>query len=224
MLCFIFLIIELLNRTRRKSMRKNYGYCRVSTYKQDASKQKDTLLNYGYENNITFEEIIEVVISSRKSTKEREIDKLINIADSGDKIFITKLDRLARNTRETLETIDILKNKNITLHIIKENIIIDPSNTDPISTMFLTLLSSFNQLEIDFIRARTVEGLIRAKEQGKMLGKPKGSISKHTQFENDKEKIYEFLKIGLSYQKIINNLGYGSKSALFSFVKHRRTL
>ena len=68
-------------------MRKNYGYCRVSTHKQDVSKQKDTLLNYGYENNISFEEIIEVVLSSRKSTKEREIDKLINLADSGDKIL-----------------------------------------------------------------------------------------------------------------------------------------
>lgn len=37
-----------------------------------------------------------------------------------------------------------------------------------------------------------------------------------------KMRIYEFLKIGLSYQKIIDNLGYGSKSALYSFIKHRK--
>ena len=74
-------------------MKKYYGYCRVSTQSQDVEKQKHSLLNYGYENNISFEEIIEVVQSSRKSTKEREIDKLINSAKSGDVILITRLDR-----------------------------------------------------------------------------------------------------------------------------------
>ncbi len=44
----------------------------------------------------------------------------------------------------------------------------------------------------------------------------------NTQFEPFKEKIYEWLELGLSYEKIIKHLGFGSKSALYSFVKHRR--
>lgn len=203
---------------------KNFGYCRVSTRNQAVEKQKHFLLNYAHENNFNFEEIIEVVLSSRKTTKERNIDKLINLTNVGDKIYITKLDRLGRNTREVLEIIDLLKNKKITLHIIKDNIIIDPTKNDPITTMYLTLLSGFSQLERDFISERTKAGLEKAKADGKMLGKPKGAISSNTQYEKDKDKIFDFIKLGLSYQKIINNLGYGHKSSLYSFVKNRKAI
>lgn len=205
-----------------EKMRKNYGYCRVSTQKQDVEKQKLFLLNYAHENNFTFEEIIEIVLSSRKSTKERDIDKLINLAKTGDRIYITKLDRLGRNTREVLEIIELIKKNNITLHIIKDNIIIDPTNNDPVTTMYLTLLSGFSQLERDWISERTKAGLEVAKENGKMLGKPKGAISNNTQFEEHKEKIYEYLKLGLSYEKIVKVIGVGSKSSLYSFVQHRK--
>ncbi len=203
-------------------MKKYYGYCRVSTQSQDVEKQKHSLLNYGYENNISFEEIIEVVQSSRKSTKEREIDKLIDIANSGDVILITRLDRLGRNTREFLNIVEILKSRGITLHIIKENMIINPNKNDPMTNLFLILVSSFSQLERDWISERTIAGLEAAKASGKMLGKPIGAISNNTQFEEHKEKIYEYLKLGLSYEKIVKVIGVGSKSSLFSFVQHRR--
>jgi DNA invertase Pin-like site-specific DNA recombinase len=205
-------------------MRKNYGYCRVSTQGQDVEKQKYSLLSYGFENNISFEEIIEVVQSSRKSTKEREIDKLINIADKGDKVFITRLDRLGRNTREFLNIVELLKNKGITLHIIKENMIIDPNKNDPMTNLFLLLISSFSQLEREWISQRTIAGLEKAKAEGKMLGKPKGAISDNTQFEEHKQKIYEYIKLGLSYEKIVKIIGVGSKSSLYSFVQHRKHL
>ncbi len=203
---------------------KNYGYCRVSTGNQQVEKQKLFLLNYAHENNFTFEEIIEVVLSSRKTTKERDIDKLINLAKAGDKIYITKLDRLGRNTREVLEIIDLIKKNDITLHIIKDNIIIDPTKNDPITNMYLTLLSAFSEMEITFISDRTKAGLQKAKSEGKMLGKPKGAISHSTQFEPYKEKIYEYLELGLSYEKIVKQIGIGSKSSLYSFVKNRKNL
>lgn len=202
---------------------KNYGYCRVSTRSQEVEKQKHFLLNYAHENNFTFDKIIEVVLSSRKTIKEREIDKLIEIANLGDKIWITKLDRLGRNTREILEIIDILKTNKITLHIINDNIIIDPTKNDPITTMYLTLLSGFSQLERDFISERTKAGLEKAKVAGKMLGKPKGAISHNTQFEPFKKDIYEYLELGLSYEKIVKRIGVGSKSSLYSFIKNRNS-
>jgi DNA invertase Pin-like site-specific DNA recombinase len=132
------------------------------------------------------------------------------------------LDRLGRNTREVLETIDLLKNKKITLHIIKDNIIIDPTKNDPITTMYLTLLSGFSQLERDFISERTKVGLEKAKLEGKMIGKPKGAISNSTQFEPFKDKIFEYLELGLSYDKVVKQIGVGTKSSLYSFVKKRK--
>jgi DNA invertase Pin-like site-specific DNA recombinase len=88
--------------------------------------------------------------------------------------------------------------------------------------MYFTLLSVFSQLERDFISERTKAGLERAKADGKMIGKPKGAISKHTQFEPFKDKIFEYIELGLSYEKIVKIIGVGSKSSLYSFVKNRR--
>lgn len=201
---------------------KHYGYCRVSTNSQDTDKQKYYLLDYGNSCKFQFEEIIEVVSSSRKSKKDREIDLLLEMVDDGDHIYIVKLDRLGRNTKEVLEIIDEIKNRNVVLHIIKDNIIVNPIDTNPITTMFLTLLSAFATMERDFISERTKMGLERARREGKLIGKQKGAISNKTQFEEHQGKIFELLGLGLSYEKIIKHIGVGSKSALYSFVSNRR--
>ena len=201
---------------------KHYGYCRVSTASQDTDKQKYYLLDYANTQKFQFEEIIEVISSSRKSKKDREIDALLEMVDDGDHIYIAKLDRLGRNTKEVLEIIDEIKNRNVVLHIVKDNIVVNPKDTNPITTMFLTLLSAFATMEKDFISERTKIGLMHAKSQNKLLGRKPGSISHKTQFEPYKEKIFEWLDLGLSYEKIVDHLGFGSKSALYSFVKHRK--
>jgi len=86
----------------------------------------------------------------------------------------------------------------------------------------LFLLSAFSEMEIGFIRERTVMGLQRAKAQGKILGRKKNSISSNTQFEPYREKIFELLDLGLSYDKVVKHIGVGSRSALYSFVKNRK--
>lgn len=203
---------------------KHYGYCRVSTNAQDTDKQKFFLLDYANSHKFQFEEIIEVVSSSRKSRKDREIDTLLAMLESGDHIYIVKLDRLGRNTKEVLEIIDEIKNRGVVLHILKDNIVVNPADTNPITTMFLTLLSAFATMERDFISERTKMGLERARSEGKLIGKQKGSISHSTQFEPFKEKIFEWLELGLSYEKIVKHIGFGSKSALYSFVKNRKVV
>lgn len=55
-----------------------------------------------------------------------------------------------------------------------------------------------------------------------MLGKPKGAISNSTQFEEHKQKIFEYLELGLSCEKIVKLIGVGSKSSLYSFVRNRK--
>ena len=130
---------------------KYYGYCRVSTQSQEVSKQTHFLLEYAHTNKFQFEEIYEVVSSTRKSKKEREIDKLLEKLNHGDYLYISKLDRLGRNTKEVLEILEALKEKSITLNILRDKIIIDPNKSDPLTTMYLTLLSAFAQMERDFI-------------------------------------------------------------------------
>ncbi len=202
---------------------KHFGYCRVSTQSQVVSSQKHLLLEYAHANKFQYEDIYEIVSSTRKSKKEREIDLLLKELSHGDCLYISKLDRLGRNTKEVLGIIEALKEKSVTLNILQDKIIINPNKSDPLTTMYLTLLSAFAEMERNMLSDRTKVGIKRAKAEGKMIGKMKGAVSKKTQFEPHKAKIYEFLELGLSYQKIVDNIGVGSKSALYSFVKLRKS-
>ena len=201
-------------------MNKFIGYTRVSTSNQTNDNQRHQILEYGLKNNLKIDEIVEVVVSSRKTKDKREIDTTIDKLSSGDTLLVYSLDRLGRSTIETLQIIEDIKNKGIILIFIKDNIIIDINNNNPINEMMLTMLSGFAQLERSFISERTKAGLKARKEQGVILGRKKGSIGKSI-FDNKREQIEELYKLGLSLQKIVNIIEIGTKVSLSRYIKTR---
>lgn len=88
------------------------------------------------------------------------------------------------------------------------------------SKVILTLFSLFAELERDLISLRTKEALASKKRQGKVLGKPKGTIQK-SKFDKDVEKIKELLGYVLSMRKISKGLGYTNHIALSTYIKKR---
>ncbi|MBU3013779.1 recombinase family protein [Poseidonibacter lekithochrous] len=201
-------------------MNKIIGYCRVSTDVQTTENQRREILDYVHSKNLTIDEIIEVTISSRKNTKDREIDKTLLKLERGDTLIVTKLDRLGRSTIEVLKIIEELKEKGIILQIIKDSIVVDDNNTNPINTMMLTLLSGFAQMERDFISERTKSALAQRKAQGVKLGRKKGQIVK-SKFDEHKEKIEELLSYGVPISKIVNQIGIGTRQSLTTYINTR---
>ncbi len=196
------------------------GYTRVSTDKQELDLQIHRILKYadslGY--SLSYNDIYQDKISSRKSRKERGIDSVINELQEKDTLLVYALDRIGRSTIETLQIIEDIKEKGIILCIIKDNIVINPLDTNPVNEMMLTMLSAVAQLERTFISQRTKAALQAKKEQGIKLGRPKGSISKSI-FDKDKSRILELKELGLSASKIQKHLGYGSVQGLLNFIK-----
>lgn len=201
-------------------MSKSIAYLRVSTKQQTNENQKLNILEYSQRNNIKIDEIIEVKTSSRKSKKEREIDSTINKLSSGDTLLIYSLDRLGRSTQQNLEIINELKDNGIILIVTKDSLVIDPSNTNPMNTMLLTMLSAFSQMERDMISERTSAALEARKAQGIKLGRKKGSIGKSI-FDGHREKITELYQLGLSNPKIVDYIGVGTKASLGNYIKSR---
>ena len=208
---------------KQTTQNRYFGYCRVSTRTQENDNQKYILLDYANTHKFQYTDIIEVVLSSRKHRKEREIDSLLEILQSGDNLVVSKLDRIGRNTVEVLSIIDDLKAKGVILTIVKDSIVVNPLDENPITTMYLTLLAAVATLERSFISERTKDALAKIKaDGGKLGGRQIGSLSNNTQFQPYETKINELLGLGLSYEKIVKHIGVGSKSALYSFVKNRR--
>lgn len=145
-------------------------YCRVSTTEQTNENQKLRLMEYVKSNNLPFD-IFEETESSRKTrpVKADLLNMLRNKEYSA--VVVYKLDRWARSSSELILDVTELVKKGIGFISISDNLDFSTAT----GKLHFHILSAFAEFERELIRERTIEGLKRAKSQGKALGRPKGS-------------------------------------------------
>lgn len=148
-------------------------YCRVSTQDQNLDNQKNLLIKYADRMDWDFE-VFEEKQSTRKTRPVQNELYYMLLKKEFDGLLIYKFDRWARSTTELVNHIEQLNQRKIRVISYTENIDLDNS----MGKAMLTVISAFAQLERDIIRERTLAGLDRAKKQGKVLGRPKGSKDK----------------------------------------------
>jgi len=154
-------------------MKKWAIYTRVSTGSQKTLNQKLALLVYAKRMKYEYE-IIDEVESTRNSRpkKQQLLNDLRKKKYEG--VIVYQLDRWARSSRELLLEIEELTAKGVKFISYKENL----DFTTAIGKLQFNILSAFAEFERDLIRQRTIEGLNRAKAEGKQLGRRKGSKDK----------------------------------------------
>ncbi len=194
-------------------MSQTIAYVRTSTEKQDLGNQKLEILEWARKKDLKIDEFVQITMSSRKTRKQRRIEVVLQMLADSDTLIVTELSRLGRSTAEVIALVNELIARNIRVIILKQNL--DISQHDMSSKIVITLFSLFAELERDLISLRTKEALAAKKQQGVLLGKPKGTIQK-SKFDADLERIKDLLKLGLSVRKIATLLGYPSHSSGFS--------
>lgn len=188
-------------------MSKTIAYIRASTGKQDVNNQKLEILEFARHANLKVDEFVQITISSRKTSKQRRIDELMEKLVDSDTLIVTELSRLGRSTSEIIALVNELLQRNIRVIIIKQNL--NMSQHDMSSKIIVTLFSLFAELERDLVSLRTKEALAAKKAQGVKLGKPKGTIQA-SKFDKDRERIEELLRLGMSVRKIAMVMGYSN--------------
>ena len=203
-------------------MSKIFAYLRASTDKQDLDQQRLQILDYARTHQLHIDEFVAITISSRKSAKERRIDELQERLSAGDTLIVTELSRLGRSTGQIISLIDDLLQQDIRVIVIKQQLMLDRSQSDLQSLTMVTLLSLFAEMERMMISRRTKEALATKKAQGIKLGKPVGTVQKSI-YDKDRDRIIELLQLGVSVRHISNHhLKYGSPSSLHYYVTTRR--
>jgi DNA invertase Pin-like site-specific DNA recombinase len=138
-----------------------YGYARVSTDGQSVAAQVDQLTEAGAEK--IFKEKVSGAVTQRQQLK-RALDAL----DEDDVLLVTRLDRLARSTRDLLNTLAAIAEKKAGFRSLGDAW---ADTTTPHGRLMLTVLAGLAEFERDLIRARTSEGRARAKANGVKLGR-----------------------------------------------------
>lgn len=129
-----------------------YGYARVSSKNQDLEVQISQLKSESCE--IIYQEKI-----TGTKVDRPEFKKVLSALKKGDTLVVTKLDRLARNTKEGIEIIDDLFKRDIKVHVLNVGLL---ENTT-MGRFFLQTMLAVAEMERNMIIERTQEGKELAK-------------------------------------------------------------
>jgi DNA invertase Pin-like site-specific DNA recombinase len=139
------------------------GYARVSTNGQDLAAQEAELLAAGAA------KVFKEKVSGAK-TERPELAKAIRRLDPGDVLMVTRLDRLARSTRDLLNILDAVAKAGAGFKSLRDSW---ADTTTPHGRLMLTILGGLAEFERELIRARTGEGRKRARDRGVKFGRPR---------------------------------------------------
>ncbi len=141
-----------------------YGHARVSTDGQTLDAQIAQLKAAGAE------KVFREKVSGARANRS-ELARLMRGLTAGDVVLVTRLDRLARSTRDLLNTLASMAEKGAGFRSLHDTW---ADTTTPHGRLMLTVLAGLAEFERELIRARTGEGRERAKARGVRLGrKPK---------------------------------------------------
>lgn len=182
-------------------------YCRVSTSDQRTDNQRIKLVDHAKHMGWQYEIFEEVESTTRTRPIKADLLQRLRKHDF-DGIAVYRLDRYARSTTELLLEIMELVKKGIEFHSLTEQLDFGTAS----GRLHLAVLSAFCEFERSLLRERVILGQQRAKQQGIMIGRPKGSSDKRKRktagyFEREKKK--RFLK---EYQRNLppNNYDFTS--------------
>ena len=168
------------------------GYARVSTTGQSLDTQLEALSGC--------EKVYREKISGAKADRPG-LQAMLEFGRDGDSVQVTKLDRLARNTRHLLEISEYLQGKGVALNILNIGI----NTATPTGKLMLTMIGAIATFEREMMLERQAEGIALARLKGKYKGRKATAMCKS-------EEVRDLVKKGVSKPEISRQLGIGITS------------
>jgi putative DNA-invertase from lambdoid prophage Rac len=149
-------------------MSRVFAYARVSTAEQKTENQLLEIAAAGF--NVLPQRVHAESVSGKVPAMQRPAFKaMLAKLESGDVLVVTKLDRLGRDTGDVIATVKRLTAMEVKVHCLAVG---GMDLSSAAGQMTMTVLAAVAEFERDLLVERTHAGLVRAKEQGKRLGRP----------------------------------------------------
>lgn len=188
-------------------MVKTVIFARVSTSLQEYDRQVNELTALANTNGWSVEAVFAEKISGAKSNKERtELLNMVNYVENNhiDKVLVTELSRLGRDTLQVLEVIEMLNKKEISLYI--QNYAIETltkeGKVNAMSQFLITILAEVARMERKTIRERVASGYQNFRNNGGKVGRKTGYRKSDKDMKEQYGKEIQLLKKGLSLRNV----------------------
>ena len=154
---------QILNQDFDLDTGDRVGYARVSTDSQDLSNQREKLQQA---------DCVRIFAEQIMGTKRNrpELESLLDYVRPGDVVTVTRLDRLARSTKDLLDLAERLQSHQVGLRSLAEPW---ADTTTPAGRMVLTVFAGIAEFERSLIVERTRRGRDAAKKKGAKFGRKK---------------------------------------------------
>jgi DNA invertase Pin-like site-specific DNA recombinase len=186
-------------------------YSRVSTEgnRQDTERQTNELVEYANKMGYELVEVYEEKVSGYKKNEDRPIfSKMLVEIDKGtiDKVLVWELSRIGRSVIQSLQNIQLLTDKKVSIYIKNFNLetLNDDKTPNSLSMFMVQILFSVANMEAQLTRARMESGYkAYIKKHGtKAFGRKKGSIETEEETIHKHSDIVKLLKKNLTIRQI----------------------
>lgn len=188
-------------------MMKTVIFARVSTNVQEYDRQINELTVLAKLNGWSVEAVFAEKISGAKSNKERtELLNMVSYVEGNhiNKVLVTELSRLGRDTLQVLEVIQMLNEKGISLYIQNYNIetLTKDGKVNAMSQFLITILAEVARMERKTIRERVESGYKNYRANGGKVGRKIGYKKAEETIREQYTEEIKLLKKGYSLRNI----------------------
>jgi DNA invertase Pin-like site-specific DNA recombinase len=186
-------------------------YTRISTEKQSHERQ--------LENEEDYQLVIKERVSGSVPFFDRpKTSKILELLETGEveQIDVHSIDRLGRNLKDILITIEKIHSYGVSIFIISQGLMTMDKETgeiNPTTKLILSVMGSVSEMERNLIQERITHSLRVKKSRGELLGRKRGSVEDVESFLNKSKskKIKDYLMKGYSYREIGKIVGCGTQ-------------
>ena len=193
-------------------MEKVVLYCRVSTQVQDYERQVSDLTQFAKKHQWEIAETFTEKISGAKKNNERkELASLLSYARVHyiNRVLVTELSRLGRDTLQVLAAIDMLNKAKVSLYIMNYNIetLTPDGKVNPMTQFMITLFAEVARMERRTIKERMASGYNNFRANGGRVGRKTGYRKSDEDFRTQYKDVFRLLGKGVSLRDISKATG-----------------
>lgn len=182
-------------------------FARVSTNIQDYERQINELTALAERNGWDIAaSFAEKVSGAKRNTERPELLRMVEYVEANhiDKVLVTELSRLGRDTLQVLEVIEMLNRKGISLYIQNYHIetLTQEGKVNAMSQFLITILAEVARMERKTIRERVESGYNNFRANGGKVGRKAGYMKSDETMKKEYAEELRLLKKGYSLRNV----------------------